>query len=68
MSQIVIEHFHGQASRVPVADTACATRVNGFNVVIISQWTEPRENDRHIAWCRDTYVGAASRTSQPRAT
>jgi FAD/FMN-containing dehydrogenase len=55
MSQIVVEHFHGQASRVPVAETACTTRVNGFNVVIISEWTEPRENDRHIAWCRDTY-------------
>jgi FAD/FMN-containing dehydrogenase len=55
MSQIVIEHFHGRASRIPVADTACAMRVNGFNVVIISEWTDPAENDRHIAWCRDTY-------------
>ena len=53
---IVVEHFHGAASRVPVADTACTTRVTGFNVVIISQWPSPRENDRHIAWCRDTYT------------
>lgn len=55
MSQIIIEHFHGQASRVPVADTACTMRVTGFNVVIISQWMEPRESDVHIAWCRETY-------------
>jgi FAD/FMN-containing dehydrogenase len=56
MSQIVIEHFHGRASRVPVAETACTMRVTGFNVVIIAEWTDPRENDRHIAWCRDTYA------------
>lgn len=55
MSQMVIEHFHGKASRVGVADTACAMRVNGFNVVIISQWTDPTANDQHVAWCRDTY-------------
>ena len=41
MSAIVIEYFHGAASRVPVAATACTLRVNGFNVVIASQWTDP---------------------------
>jgi len=55
MSQIVIEHFHGAASRVPVTDTACAMRITGFNVVVISQWMDAKENERHIAWCRDTY-------------
>jgi FAD/FMN-containing dehydrogenase len=55
MSQMVIEHFHGKASRVPVADTACALRTTGFNVVIISQWTDPKESDRHMGWCRETY-------------
>jgi FAD/FMN-containing dehydrogenase len=55
MSQMVIEHFHGKASRVAVADTACAMRITGFNVVIISQWSDPKESERHIAWCRETY-------------
>src|SRR3954470_9145062 len=45
MSQIVIEHFHGKASRVPVADTACAMRIAGFNVVLISQWADAAQND-----------------------
>jgi len=40
---------------VPVTDTACALRISGFNVVIISQWMEAKENDRHITWGRDTY-------------
>ena len=31
-------------------------RITGFNVVIISQWLDPAENDRNIAWARDTYA------------
>lgn len=56
MSLIVLEHFHGAASRVPVNATACAMRVTGFNVVIISQWISPAETERGIAWARDTYA------------
>jgi len=56
MSQIVIEHFHGKASRIGITETACAMRVSGFNVVLISQWTDPAQNDAHIAWCRNTYA------------
>ena len=56
MSNIVLEHFHGAASRVPVDQTACALRITGFNVAIISQWLDPAENNRHIAWARDTYA------------
>jgi FAD/FMN-containing dehydrogenase len=56
MTQIVLEHFHGAASRVPITETACAMRITGFNVVLISQWSDPRESDRHIAWCRESYA------------
>ena len=66
MSQIVIEHFHGAASRVPVQDTACAMRITGFNVVLISQWMDLTENDRHIAWCRDTYAKLAPYLGETR--
>jgi FAD/FMN-containing dehydrogenase len=55
MCQIVIEHFHGAACRVPVQDTPCTMRHPGFNLVIIAQWTDPKEGDRNIAWCRETY-------------
>lgn len=56
MSQIVLEHFHGKASRIGVTETACAMRLNGFNAVIISQWQDPRETERGIKWCRDTFA------------
>ena len=59
MSQIVIEHFHGAASRVPVTDTACAMRITGFNVVLVSQWTDRRDTDKNVKWCRDFYAALA---------
>jgi FAD/FMN-containing dehydrogenase len=55
MSQIFVEHFHGAASRVPVPATAFAMRLSGFNVGIVSQWMDPRQNDACIAWCRGTF-------------
>jgi FAD/FMN-containing dehydrogenase len=56
MSHILLEHFHGAPSRVPVSATACAMRVTGFNAVIISQWTDPAETDRNVAWARNTFA------------
>jgi FAD/FMN-containing dehydrogenase len=56
LSQIVIEHFHGEASRVPVEDTACAMRLSGYNVAIVSQWNDPASNEVCTSWCRDTYA------------
>lgn len=55
MSQILVEHFHGAASRVPMSATACAMRLSGYNVGIISQWTDTRQNDPCIGWCRGTF-------------
>jgi FAD/FMN-containing dehydrogenase len=59
MSHIVIEHFHGAASRVPVGETACTMRVTGFNVVIASQWAGSDETQRGIAWARETFASLA---------
>ena len=56
MSHIIIEHFHGAASRVPVTSTACTMRVTGFNVIIASQWTDPGETERGIRWARQAFA------------
>jgi FAD/FMN-containing dehydrogenase len=56
MGQIVIEDLHGAGTRVPVTDTACTLRVAGFNVVIVSQWSDPKDTERCIAWGRATYA------------
>jgi FAD/FMN-containing dehydrogenase len=55
MSHIIIEHLHGAASRVPMASTACTLRTIGFNVVIISQWSNADDTERGVAWARETF-------------
>ena len=56
MCQIVLEHFHGKASRVPVADTACTMRVTGYNVVIAGEWMDPKDTDAVRNWVRATHA------------
>ena len=56
VSHIIVEHFHGAASRIPVTATACTMRVTGFNVVIASQWVRPEESERGFKWARETFA------------
>jgi FAD/FMN-containing dehydrogenase len=56
MSAIILEYFHGVASRVPVTATACTMRVTGFNVVIASQWMDASDTERGITWARETFA------------
>src|SRR5690606_33345093 len=41
MGQLMLEHFHGAATRVPVDATAYALRSEGHNAVIVSEWLDP---------------------------
>ena len=59
MSAIVVEHFHGAVTRVPLQSTPVPHREIGYNVLITSVWTEPRDNEANIGWARDTYSALA---------
>jgi FAD/FMN-containing dehydrogenase len=59
MCQLLIEHFHGAATRVGVGDTAFPLRANGYNFLVLCQWAEPEISDRCIAWARQTYTDMA---------
>lgn len=52
---VVIERFHGAATRVPATATAFPHRKPGYNCVIISQWTDPAQTEAGIRWARDTF-------------
>jgi FAD/FMN-containing dehydrogenase len=56
MSGVVIEHAHGAMTRVGVDETAFPHRAAGYNMLFLSQWMDRSENDRHIAWARDSYA------------
>jgi hypothetical protein len=56
LGQLLLEHFHGQVSRIAVADTAFPHRVEGYDLVVLSEWTDPATTDRCVAWARDSYA------------
>jgi FAD/FMN-containing dehydrogenase len=55
MTQILFEHFHGAATRVPTDATAYVLRARGYNVNILGEWLDPSQTDTNITWVRDTY-------------
>lgn len=56
IGSLLLEHFHGAVTRVPVADTAFPHRATGYNFLLIAQWLEPAESDACIAGPRKTYA------------
>jgi FAD/FMN-containing dehydrogenase len=56
MGHVIIEHFHGAASRVPLDATACTVRLTGFNVIIASQWMDDADTEAGIRWARETFA------------
>jgi FAD/FMN-containing dehydrogenase len=59
MAQLVIEHVHGAATRVPVGDTAFPHRKEGYNLLILAQWLDGARTAANVAWARDTYARMA---------
>src|SRR5262249_11240506 len=55
MSGLVLEHFHGAATRVGVDETAFPHRRESYNLMVVSQWLDPKDDERNIAWARATY-------------
>lgn len=56
MGQLLLEHFHGAVTRVGVGDTAFPHRADGHNLLVLSEWMEPVNTERCIAWARETYA------------
>jgi FAD/FMN-containing dehydrogenase len=54
MTQIVIEHFHGAATRIAPTATAFALRAPGFNILVLGQWKEAADDRANIAWVKET--------------
>ena len=52
---LVVEDFHGAVTRVSPAATAYPHREPGFNLFLISQWSDPGQTDAGIAWARETF-------------
>ena len=55
MSGLLLEHIHGAATRIGVSETAFPHRREGYNFLVVSEWIEPADNARNIAWARESY-------------
>ena len=51
-AQILLEHIHGNASRVPPEATAFALRRNQYSLNIVPAWQDAQLADRCIGWAR----------------
>jgi FAD/FMN-containing dehydrogenase len=55
MSGLLLEHFHGTATRVGVGETAFPHRRESYNLLVVSEWLEPEDDEKNIAWARAAY-------------
>ena len=56
MGQLLLEHFHGAVTRIGVTETAFALRGEGYNLLVLSEWMDAKDNDACIAWARNSYA------------
>lgn len=66
MSGILLEHFHGEVTRVGATDTAVPHREEGYNLLLPSEWLDPADTDANIAWTKDTFAALSEHFSGGR--
>jgi hypothetical protein len=52
LTAVLIEQYGGAASRVGTTETAFAQRHAQYDLGILTQWADPADSARHIAWTR----------------
>jgi hypothetical protein len=52
MTAVLVEQYGGAAGRVGPQETAFGQRHVQYDLGILSQWADPKDSDRHIAWTR----------------
>ena len=60
MSGMLLEHFHGAATRPAPTDTAFPHRTPGYNMLVAGEWMSPADSAANIAWTRDTYAAMSA--------
>ena len=53
LTGVTIEFYGGAASRVGVSESAFAQRQAQYDLVIVAQWVDPGESQRHVEWARN---------------
>jgi FAD/FMN-containing dehydrogenase len=64
MSKLILEHFHGAALQPKPTDMAFPHRDPGYSVLIIAQWSDPKDNTPNIEWAKETFAALQPFTRQ----
>ena len=56
LTAVVLDHWHGAATRVAPDATAFPHRRPGYSLVLLSQWRDHADTDRNVAWTRETHA------------
>ncbi len=59
MSGLLLEHFHGAATRVGPTETAFPHRAVGYNFLAVGEWMEASATTANVAWTRGAYAALA---------
>ena len=59
MTCIILDHLHGEATRVDPTATAFPHRQPGYSLLLLSQWADPADTRSNIAWTRETFDALA---------
>src|SRR5262245_487480 len=59
MSALLLEHFHGAATRVAPTDTAFPHRTEGYNFLAVGEWLDASATAANVAWTREAYAAMA---------
>jgi FAD/FMN-containing dehydrogenase len=59
MSGLLLEHFHGAATRVGPTETAFPHRAVGYNFLAVGEWLDASATPANIAWAREAYAAMA---------
>lgn len=52
----MLEHMHGAATRVRPEETAFHARKEGFDLVVLSLWEDPKDDESNRSWTREFYA------------
>ena len=66
MSGLLLEHFHGAATRVGPTETAFPHRAVGYNFLTVGEWVDASATAANVAWAREAYAAMAPHFSAGR--
>jgi hypothetical protein len=66
MSGLLLEHFHGAATRVGPTQTAFPHRTVGYNFLAVGEWLDASATRANVTWTREAYAAMAKHFTSGR--